>query len=205
MTRPKFLGGLGFRDLELFNLALLVRLAWRILNEPDSLIARILKAIYFSNTSFLDAELNSHPSQIWRSILDGREVLIQGLITRIGDGRSTNIWADNWIPRDTNLRPIVSLKNQPPERVCELIDATSASLKVDLIHETFLPMDASIILNITICTRLQSDSWAWHFDRKGMFFVRSAYRMLVNTKINRENYFEGNTGSSRVEEEKKGW
>jgi hypothetical protein len=110
MTRPKFLGGLGFRDLELFNLSLLARQAWRILQEPLSLSAKILKAVYFPTSSFLEAELGSHPSQIWRSIMDGRGVLVQGLIKRIGDGRSTQIWSENWLPRDNNLRPIVSLR-----------------------------------------------------------------------------------------------
>ena len=91
--------GMGFRDLELFNLALIARQAWRVLIDDESLSAQILKAAYYPNGSLLDATLGPHPSQIWRAILDGRYVLAQGVIRRIGDGETTSIWDHNWIPR----------------------------------------------------------------------------------------------------------
>jgi hypothetical protein len=64
MTQPKFAGGLGFRDIELFNIALLARQAWRLLMTPDFLSARILKAIYYPNGDILTASLGPHPSQV---------------------------------------------------------------------------------------------------------------------------------------------
>ena len=65
MTTPKHLGGLGFRDLEIFNLALLSKQAWKLLQNPTSLSARILKGVYFPEDSLFAAWLGSHPSQIW--------------------------------------------------------------------------------------------------------------------------------------------
>jgi hypothetical protein len=62
--KPKFLGDLGFRDIEIFNLALLARQGWRILQNPEMLSTRILKAVYFSETDFMHAEVGSHSSQI---------------------------------------------------------------------------------------------------------------------------------------------
>lgn len=43
---PKYLGGVSFRDAQMFNLAMLAKLSLRLLEDPDSLSARILKAVY---------------------------------------------------------------------------------------------------------------------------------------------------------------
>ncbi|XP_066320099.1 uncharacterized protein [Miscanthus floridulus] len=141
MTQPKYLGGLGFWDIEMFNLALLARQAWRIMQNSEPLSTKLLKAIYFPNGQFLDADLGSKPSHIWRGILDGREVLKQGLIRRIGNGENTSIWEHNWLPRDAGMRPIAAKAPNPPKRVCELIDHTSMQWK-DVIQKYFYDMDA---------------------------------------------------------------
>ena len=191
MTKPRYMGGLGFRDIELFNLALLARQAWRVLQSPDSLSARILKARYFPATEFLQADLGSRPSQVWRAILDGRDTLKQGIIKRIGTGEATDPWNDNWLPRDGRLRPIACLAAHAPSRVSEFIDRTLATWNCEKLKECFLPMDVEAILNLPLSTRNQQDEWAWHYDRKGVFTVRSAYKMLVHTKTTREAWLGG--------------
>jgi hypothetical protein len=45
--------GLNFKDLISFNQSLLAKQAWRILKNPESLVARLMKAKYFKNEDFL--------------------------------------------------------------------------------------------------------------------------------------------------------
>ncbi|KAK1606371.1 hypothetical protein QYE76_030044 [Lolium multiflorum] len=119
--------------------------AWRILQEPDTLSARVLKAVYFPSSTLLEAELGGHPSQVWRAIVEGRDALRIGLIRRIDDGRSTDAWTDNWLPRDERLIPVAPKKDEAPRRVCDYIIASSTAWDSDKIDEFFLPMDAEII------------------------------------------------------------
>jgi hypothetical protein len=72
MTMPKYKGVLGFTDIEVFNLALLVRQVWGILNDPNALSTRILKPVYFPSTDILCASVGTNPSQIWRALCEGR-------------------------------------------------------------------------------------------------------------------------------------
>jgi hypothetical protein len=95
MGLPKDHGGLGFRDLVSFNTALLAKQGWRPLKSPNSLSARIIKAKYFPNGSFLKEKLGSKPSFAWRSIYRARDLLEAGLFWRIGNIKDVCIWGDS--------------------------------------------------------------------------------------------------------------
>jgi hypothetical protein len=85
MMRPKREGGLGFRDIYAFNMAMLAKQCWRLWQFPNSLCARVLKAKYFANTSVLEAKPKAGMSYTWRSVLRGLEVMKQGMLWRIGE------------------------------------------------------------------------------------------------------------------------
>lgn len=48
-------GGLGFRDLHGFNLALLGKHCWNFHDNPDSLFAQVYKARYFPDNTLFEA------------------------------------------------------------------------------------------------------------------------------------------------------
>jgi hypothetical protein len=55
-------GGLDFLDFRCFNLAMLAKKGWRLIQNPNSLAGQILKAKYFPNNNFLEANLGRQPS-----------------------------------------------------------------------------------------------------------------------------------------------
>lgn len=98
------------------------------------------------------------------------------MIWRVGDGSQIRVWTDPWLPRTWARRPLTRRGNNLISRVDELVDPTTGSWDVQLVKDTFLEVDAKLILSLPIHTDLP-DSVAWHFDAKGLFSVRSAYKV----------------------------
>lgn len=90
-------GGLGFRDLHGFNLALLGKQCWNLVSRPNTLVARVLKACYFPNCHFLQASKGRGSSYTWAGIWEAKENVKTGLRWVLGDGRSIKIHSDNWL------------------------------------------------------------------------------------------------------------
>jgi hypothetical protein len=92
---PKESGGMGFRDLQCFNLSLLAKQVWRLLCEPESLCARVLRAKYYPDGRLLNATLKSGSSFTWQSILAGLDYFKKvvfgewAMVLRLTSGRTT--------------------------------------------------------------------------------------------------------------------
>ena len=93
----------GFRDTKLFNLALLAHRAWRILQCPESLSAKVLTT-----------SLASRRLKVWRVRLDGLDTLKLGLIRRIISREGTDPWEDNWLYGNCSLRTTTWLLDGAP-------------------------------------------------------------------------------------------
>lgn len=182
---PKKLGGLGFKDLECFNQALLAKQAWKLVIDQNSLMARFLKSRYFPHSTFLDAQSGARPSYAWRSLIYGRELVKKGLKKSIGDGYNTSVWLDKWVD-DPELGP------RPPWIKCisfdvnlmvkDLIDHSSRKWNVSALQAIFFPRDVELILSKQPAI-LHEDSVTWAHNKSGSLTVKSAYWLARNQKI----------------------
>ncbi|CAN6246168.1 unnamed protein product [Urochloa humidicola] len=177
LTWPKEEGGLGFRDIHGFNLVMLAKQGWRLIHNPNSLCARVLRAKYFPDGDVLKAKPGPNISYTWRSILKGLETLKLGIIWRVGNGEHINIWSDPWLPREWCRKPITPRGNNLLRKVSELIDPNTGKWDETMVRDTFWDQDAECILSIPTHTDLE-DIVAWHYDVRGAFSVRSAYKVL---------------------------
>ncbi|GMI84947.1 hypothetical protein HRI_002164000 [Hibiscus trionum] len=171
-------GGMGFRDLGQFNVALLAKQCWKLIKHPDSLLARVLKARYYPSTDFLHANLCSNPSYTWRSLWSARGLLETGLTWRIGNGESVNIWNDSWIPNEGDGRLRADVINIHYSKVADLIDAPAKCWKLDVLHRLFPDSLVSTISEIPLANSYQSDTLVWRHDNAGVYTVKSGYKCL---------------------------
>ncbi|KAL0315341.1 UNVERIFIED_CONTAM: hypothetical protein Sradi_5412300 [Sesamum radiatum] len=128
MCMPKAQGGLGFRDLQAFNLGMLAKPVWRILSFPDRLLSKVLRAKYFPDGKVLSATCGRNPSFTWRSMHATIGIVRGGFRWRICSRRSVQVWQDPWLPRPYSFRVLSTpTANSLHLRVCDLVDATSRS------------------------------------------------------------------------------
>ena len=79
MCLPKEKGGMGFRDLQSFNLALLAKQGWRLQTNTSSLFYKVYKAKYFPGCEFVEANMGNQPSYAWRSIMATQSLVRRGM------------------------------------------------------------------------------------------------------------------------------
>ena len=106
IATPKSCGGLGMKDFQSFNDAMLAKIGWRLLHNPNSLPGKILKGKYFPECSILQASEASVMSHGWCSVLTGRDLLLKKIGWAIGDGLSISVWHDPWLSTSKQERPM---------------------------------------------------------------------------------------------------
>jgi len=178
LCKPKSEGGMGFKDLEKFNDAMLAKQVWRLLRDQNSLFYRVFKVKYFPRGSVLEATASSE-SFAWQSIIKARKVISKGMRWRIGDVKSNDIYTDNWLP-GMGFSKVISPQVLELERakVSVLISLVIGTWDQTLLHQHFINFEAQCIMAIPLCLTNQRDVLIWPGCSNGEYWVKSGCKML---------------------------
>ena len=180
MCTPKELGGMGFRDLKAFNVALLAKQGWRLQTCTNSLFHRVFQAKYFPHGDFLSAELGTKPSYAWRSIMAAQQIIRKGSRWRIGNGAKVRIWGDRWLPLASTYKVVTPYPSNGVELpVASLINSQRGEWDLEALQRTLMAKDVESILSIALSPTMPDDCLTWALTTSGKFTVKSAYRLAI--------------------------
>uniref|UniRef100_A0A803PXL3 Reverse transcriptase n=1 Tax=Cannabis sativa TaxID=3483 RepID=A0A803PXL3_CANSA len=176
------LGGMGFRNFRNFNLALLGKQGWRLLTHPNSLVARVFKARYFPNGSYLSAESSNNPSFVWRSVLEAQSLVAMGVRWCTSTGENISVLGEPWLEDHSNPRVIYDHPTLVNAKVANLMHVDGGGWDIELINDLFLERDRKLILVIPIHLSQTEDHLIWHKVVTGSYTARSAYNLLQESQ-----------------------
>ena len=184
LCRPKVDGGMSFKQLKPFNLALLAKQGWGWGWQmgQNSLVYHVFKAKYFPNCDFVEASLGNNPSYVWRSLMAAQKLVQHGLRWQIDNGFNVQVWKDKWLPSSSTYKVVSPRLNSPADlRVSELIDLDNRCWNLHLLQQLFLPFEVEEIRSIPLSNSLPPDKLIWTGTSNGLFTVQSAYKLAMES------------------------
>jgi hypothetical protein len=86
----------------------------------------------------MESELGNRLSYAWRSIWNSKTLIKKGLIWRVGDGRSIQVWHDPWLPVPSTFKIKTRVNTLPRDAyVSDLIDRETGWWNIPLVHDFF--------------------------------------------------------------------
>ncbi|GAU27012.1 hypothetical protein TSUD_313740 [Trifolium subterraneum] len=163
---PKAHGGLGFRNFEAFNKAMVAKQVWNIVQNPNSLVVKLIKARYFPHSSLFEAPLGYNPSFVWRSMWQARQILSLGCRWRIGSGDNIRVMHDPWL-RGSSNRWVPS--PQPAGvyqlSVRDLLHDNYKAWNIAKVRNLFSKDVAEKILETPLVSSVREDKVVWEEER----------------------------------------
>ena len=178
---PQEEGGIRFRMIHEFNLALLAKQLWRLVQYSDSLVAKVLRERYYRMSSPLRTTSVNSPSYVWTSISAARKLLILGIRHKIHSGYEVKVWEDPWIPTipARPARPVAPALHSNM-RVSDLINQESKDWDVNLLEKYVNRVDIPLIRSLAISSTHRRDTFYWSYIRNGQYTVKLGYWVAQN-------------------------
>lgn len=123
--------------------------------------------------SFMDAEVASNSSYVWRSLLAARDVIFEGSKWKVGDGSRIKVSTHKWLSH----KPIFLGDDQPNLYVKELIDSVSGQCNRETFFDLFAHKTRMEILQIPLSSVSVRDKLVWKENQSQTFTVKSAFQI----------------------------
>ncbi|KAI5680880.1 hypothetical protein M9H77_02107 [Catharanthus roseus] len=133
---------MGFQDYEVFNLSLLAKQCWRII-------------LFYHVWWLIVSGKNAFP-------MEGYKLLNLDMRHRIGNGFSTSIDSNKWIPSFNWFTPSYFTSDE------------------DRVRHLFLYYEAEAILQIPLNPSWPEDKLIWNFISNGIYTVKSGYKISMD-------------------------
>ncbi|XP_048496221.1 uncharacterized protein LOC125495518 [Beta vulgaris subsp. vulgaris] len=179
IQKPKGEGGLGIRNVGLFNTALLMRKASRIRQNPNLLVSQIYKR----STSSRLHHMTHITLSSWgrRGIVTASTLLDKLSNWKIGNGRDIHVTTPTWMNGSTPIfRDQVPLSAARDIRVADLMVEGQRRWNLSKLYAMFEPSSARQIRSIelppapNIC-----DEQYWPHTKSGSYTTKSGYAILL--------------------------
>lgn len=179
VTVPKGLGGLGLRSLKEMNMALVLKIAWKIASGSSSPWAETIQAKYCPITGFWASTRTYSCTLLWRNLVGLKPLLQFHLVWKIGSGSTVRAFSQPWFPGWELLRPANSAQRNLT--VSSLILQHHSSWDFDKLRRVF-GFEIALIISMNEAIRpapaMAQDMLLFTYAKDGRFTVKKAYQLL---------------------------
>jgi len=95
---PKKEGGLGLKELEIWNISSMMRHIWSLFAKSGSIWVAWVQEYLLKGKSFWSVSIPQNSSWNWRKLLKMRGLARDFIKFEVGTGSQIHMWIDNWHP-----------------------------------------------------------------------------------------------------------
>ena len=126
----------------------------------------------------MEAGLGNNPFYVWQSLLAARDLIREGSIWQVGDGRTIEVSTHKWLSH----KPVFIGEPQPNLMVSELIDENSRQWDREKPFDLFAYHTRMEIMVIPLSRVASRDKLNWKENKRKVFSVKSTYQVALRLK-----------------------
>ncbi|XP_057246695.1 uncharacterized protein LOC130589452 [Beta vulgaris subsp. vulgaris] len=172
ICKPKCFGGIGLRKAEVNNIALQLKLLWKLLKDNNSFWVKLVHKKYVKNSFLLSHKPSVLASWQWKRLMSLRPLFRKGLRWQVGNGIKINFWYDNWVFQHPIADLVSPVSGSFHMTVSDFISQRSIWNIAKL--ACFLPSHlVSQVAELFLPSEAQEDELVWGLSSDGEYSVKS--------------------------------